>query len=64
MSIDDLRTNKLMMDQRKYLPDRLAANFGKFLIIAILLIGIGLRFFNLEQKVYSADGSSLLGMVR
>jgi len=44
-----------MMDQRKYLPDRLAANFGKFLIIAILLIGIGLRFFNLEQKVYSAD---------
>jgi uncharacterized membrane protein len=53
-----------MMDQRKYLPDRLAANFGKFLIIAILLIGIGLRFFNLEQKVYSADGSSLLGMVR
>ncbi|MCA2711193.1 MAG: glycosyltransferase family 39 protein [Microcystis sp. M015S2] len=44
-----------MMDQRKYLPDRLAANFGQFLIIAILLIGIGLRFFNLEQKVYSAD---------
>ncbi|TRU34503.1 MAG: hypothetical protein EWV92_15430 [Microcystis aeruginosa Ma_MB_S_20031200_S102] len=32
-----------------------AANFGKFLIIAILLIGISLRFFNLEQKVYSAD---------
>ena len=52
MSIDDLRTNKLMMDQRKYLPDRLAANFGKFLIITILVIGIGLGFFNLEQKVY------------
>ncbi len=44
-----------MIDQKKYLPDQSAANFGKFLIIAILLIGIGLRFFNLEQKVYSAD---------
>ncbi|NCS26946.1 MAG: hypothetical protein GPI96_21960, partial [Microcystis aeruginosa BS13-02] len=44
-----------MIDPKKYLPDRSAANFGKFLIIAILLIGISLRFFNLEQKVYSAD---------
>lgn len=44
-----------MMDWKKYLPYQSAANFGKFLIIAILLIGIGLRFFNLEQKVYSAD---------
>ena len=44
-----------MMNQKKYLPDQSAANFGKFLIITILLIGIGLRFFNLEQKVYSAD---------
>jgi uncharacterized membrane protein len=44
-----------MMDQKKYLPTRSAANFGKFLIITILVIGVGLRFFNLEQKVYSAD---------
>ena len=44
-----------MIDQKKYLPTRSAANFGKFLIITILVIGIGLRFFNLEQKVYSAD---------
>ena len=44
-----------MMNQKKYLPDQSAANFGKFLIITILVIGIGLRFFNLEQKVYSAD---------
>lgn len=44
-----------MTDQKKYLPDQSAANFGKFLIITILVIGIGLRFFNLEQKVYSAD---------
>ena len=41
-----------MMDQKKYLPTRSAANFGKFLIITILVIGIGLGFFNLEQKVY------------
>ncbi|MDB9507827.1 glycosyltransferase family 39 protein [Microcystis aeruginosa CS-338/01] len=44
-----------MIDPKKYLPYQSAANFGKFLIIAILLIGISLRFFNLEQKVYSAD---------
>ena len=55
MSIDDLRIDKLMIYPKKYLPYQSAANFGKFLIIAILLIGIGLRFFNLEQKVYSAD---------
>lgn len=44
-----------MMNQKKYLPDQSAANFGKFLIITILVIGIGLRFFHIEQKVYSAD---------
>jgi uncharacterized membrane protein len=44
-----------MIEPEKYLPTRSAANFGKFLIITILVIGIGLRFFNLEQKVYSAD---------
>ncbi len=44
-----------MIDPKEYLPYQSAANFGKFLIIAILLIGISLRFFNLEQKVYSAD---------
>jgi uncharacterized membrane protein len=44
-----------MTDQKKHLPYQSAANFRKFLIITILVIGIGLRFFNLEQKVYSAD---------
>lgn len=44
-----------MIDQKKYFPDQSAANFGKFLMITILVIAIGWRFFNLEQKVYSAD---------
>jgi uncharacterized membrane protein len=44
-----------MTDLKKYFARISWSDLSKVLIIAILLIGIGLRFFQVERKVYSAD---------
>jgi uncharacterized membrane protein len=44
-----------MTDLKKYFARISWSNFSKVLIISILVIGIGLRFFQVDRKVYSAD---------
>jgi uncharacterized membrane protein len=44
-----------MTDLKKYFARISVSDLSKILIIAILVIGIGLRFFQVDRKVYSAD---------